>query len=452
MKQQPSLENQVYKTLRERRLLDAGDRVFVAVSGGADSVALLFLLLSLREAFGVELMTAHFEHGIRGEASRGDAAFVKKLCDRIGVSCFVESGDVPALSAARKWNVEDAARKARYEFLHRIAVENKANRIALGHHMRDQAETLLLHLARGCGLNGLSGMRYESGMLIRPLLDVMPEELKAYLRERKIQWREDETNDDIRCSRNLLRHNVLPMLEFINPRVCEAMTRTALQAAKAQDALNDHARSYLRDRVKRMPYGAFWLIGDAPPTIDACRLFASFAGIPPLDAAQSEALCTLPVSAVCNLPSGWRALRTRERLHLLLPTRHERLMFEPGLGLAKKFSIETRNPGEVHDSGDCGDGVRTQALDADKTSGAAFRFRQKGDVFAPIGGVGTQKLKQTLRDAGVDRPFRDMLPVLAAGPRVLWIVGLKPSQDAAITSETQRIVKITYQGELPWEI
>jgi tRNA(Ile)-lysidine synthetase-like protein len=144
-------------------------------------------------------------------------------------------------------------------------------------------------------------------------------------------------------------------------------------------------------------------------------------------------------------------LRTAKRLHLLSP--EQNASSEKWPELDDLFVMEALDANDEADvSNTYGDGIRTQTFDADKIGGAVFRYRQNGDLFSPIGGTGTQKLKQTLRDAGVDRPFRALLPVFAVGQRVLWIVGLKPASDAAITLKTKKRVKITYQGKLPWEL
>ena len=140
------------------------------------------------------------------------------------------------------------------------------------------------------------------------------------------------------------------------------------------------------------------------------------------------------------LPGGWRALRTASRLHLLSGTRGGPDWTEADF---------TSEPGSIDG---LGDGIREQAFDAACLEGAVFRSRREGDLFSPLGSVGTQKLKQTLHDAGVDRPFRDFVPLLAKGNRVLWIVGLKPSNDAAVGKKTKEVVKIRYHGALPWEI
>lgn len=439
------LEAHILETIRAHALVSAGDSVLVAVSGGADSMALLLILSALQKRLGVHLHAAHYEHGIRGEASLADARFVAAFCQARGIPFSLGQGDVPSLARQWKCSLEDAARRARYAYLDQTAQAVGAARIALAHHLGDQAETLLLHLAHGCGLQGLSGMRMLSGNRMRPLLDVTRAQIEAYLHDRGVAWREDETNGDMRYARNLIRHELMPVLRRLNPQVEQALARTAGLAADAAARLEAQAELLLVGRVKRMPYGAFWETPmDDPPEVllpaEAVRAFARWAGVPPLDAQQTMALTETGVGASCNLPGDWRAFRTRARLHLLSPK-----PVQPALDPGDFTWTQAQDD-------DLGDGVLTQVFDADAVAGAQFRWRRQGDLFRPLGAAGTQKLKQTLIDAGIDRPFRDLLPVLAKEGRILWIVGVRPAQDAAVSGGTARRVRITYHGTLPWTI
>ena len=431
---------QVQDAIEQNAMIVAGETVLVAVSGGADSMALLCVLWALRERLDVGIVAAHYEHGIRGEASRQDARFVQEYCAAQGIPCRVGAGDVPAMARVWRCGMEDAARRCRYAFLEESAAAVGAGKIALAHQQEDQAETLLLHLVHGCGLDGLAGMRPVQGNRIRPLLDISRAVLEAYLREQGIPFCEDATNRDTAHARNLLRHRVFPVLREMNPRVCEAMSRTAGQAAQAAATLRAGAGVLLEGRVRATPYGGFWHVEGICPTREAVRLLARKLGAPEMDARTSGVLQGLAPGQSMNLLEGWRAQRTEKRLHLLRED-----VFTP------EWTEEDfiREPGSASD---LGDGIREQAFDADALAGAVFRSRQEGDRFAPLGATGTQKLKQTLRDAGVDRPHRDMLPLLCKDDRVLWIVGVKPSRDAAVHEGTRKVVKIRYTGALPWEI
>ena len=197
----------------------AGGRVLVALSGGADSVALLRLFMEA----GVEVSAAHFEHGIRGEASVADMEFCRELCARLRVPFLCERADVPAARLPGE-GLEAAARRLRYAFLRRAKEAAGASCIATAHHAGDQAETVLMHLLRGAGPTGAAGMREREGDLWRPLLRVKKQDLVSYLRERGQSWREDATNAIADTPRNALRLDILPRLEAIYPGAALALS------------------------------------------------------------------------------------------------------------------------------------------------------------------------------------------------------------------------------------
>ena len=432
-----ALEKHVLETIRSRGLILPGQRVLCAVSGGSDSMALLAVLLALRGEGGFEVEAAHFNHGIRGESAREDAAFVAARCAEWNVRCHSGEGDVPRLAAEWRCSLEDAARRARYAFLDETAAARGADCIALAHQLEDQAETVLLHLTHGCGLEGLAGMRMRQGNRVRPLMDVRRETLREYLRARGVAWREDETNAEDCCARNILRLRVMPQLRRLNPRADEAVARAAEIAARAADEALARADASLAGRWRETPYGAFWQTEEITP--ETARRFCRLAGVPELSEKQTARLCALEPGGETNLPAGGKALRTKKRLHLLL---------RPAVYDAGGAPFETA-PCAVTIRGD---GIREAAFDAKKLEGAVFRARRDGDVFAPLGMEGEQKLKKTLQDAGVDRPFRDLIPVLARGDRILWIAGLKPSREAAIDEKTTSAVLVRFTGRFPWEM
>ncbi len=207
------LSHTVLAALRGSGKLHAGDRLGVAVSGGADSVALLRLLLEIREPLGVLLVVLHFNHSIRGAESDADETFVRKLAAAHELPVIAGGEDVPLAARRHGWNLEDAARRLRYEFFERQAGEGKVAGVAVAHTADDQAETVLAHLIRGTGLTGLGGIFPENGVVIRPLLEVRRQALREYLAGIGQDWREDSSNQDTSRLRARIRRNLLPTLE-----------------------------------------------------------------------------------------------------------------------------------------------------------------------------------------------------------------------------------------------
>ena len=234
----------VLEYIRKHELLKAGDRVGVAVSGGADSVALLRLLLELRKEIGIVLSVVHFNHKLRGAESDEDEQFVAQLAQRHKLELHCESGDVAAYAAEKHLSLETAAREMRYQYFRRLLLEGRLNRIATGHTLDDQAETVLLKMVRGAGSRGLAGIyprlsvrgsQFSDASIVRPLLGTRRKELEPYLLGLGQSWREDRSNRDLRHMRNRVRHGILPRLErYLNPAVREALAETA-EIARAEE-------------------------------------------------------------------------------------------------------------------------------------------------------------------------------------------------------------------------
>jgi tRNA(Ile)-lysidine synthase len=207
------LEQNVLEAVRRSRMLSPGDRVGVAVSGGADSVALLRILENLSSDLGITLLVAHFDHQLRGAESEADAEFVADLARNNGLEFVIAREDVAQAAQEHGWNLEDAARRLRYGFFQRLIEEGRATRVAIAHTADDQAETVLAHMFRGTGLTGLAGIYPCLGPIVRPLLEARREDLRELLRACGQLWREDATNSDVRRLRARIREQLLPLLE-----------------------------------------------------------------------------------------------------------------------------------------------------------------------------------------------------------------------------------------------
>ncbi len=227
----PSPSENLLKQIREKKVLRAGMRVGVAVSGGADSVALLLLLFQLRAELGLVVAAVHFNHRLRGKASDSDEKFVAELAHKLGVALHVGHADVAAKAKREKANLEDAARRARYAFFARLAEQGIVDVVTTAHTMDDQAETVLAHILRGTGIAGLAGIHRMAGCVVRPLLAMRRAELREFLRQRKQKWREDASNRDTTRNRARMRKNLLPLLEKqFNSAVVEHLAALAERA------------------------------------------------------------------------------------------------------------------------------------------------------------------------------------------------------------------------------
>lgn len=244
-------EKKVFAYIEEQGMLAAGDRVVAGVSGGADSVCMLALLLAWRQRMGLELAVAHVNHGLRREAGE-DAGYVEALCRREGIPFFLTEVNVRRVALEENCSEEDAGRRVRYRAFREAAEQMGASRVAVAHNSDDNAETMLFHLFRGSGLSGVSGippLRREAGGLwiLRPILCLERREVEAYLRERGIAWRRDATNEGDDYCRNRIRHHILPYAgQEVSPGAVGHMLRTAGLLREAEEYLRQQTREALR--------------------------------------------------------------------------------------------------------------------------------------------------------------------------------------------------------------
>ena len=477
---------QVFSCIEQYQMIGRGDTVLAAVSGGADSVSLLLLLAAYRESIPFTLRAVHIEHGIRGEESLEDAAFVKALCDRAGVPLTTVRVDAPSLAGQAKISLEEAARKLRYEAFECCmddACTDAAGghvKTALAHNMEDQAETVLFHLARGSGLDGLGGMRPVRGRFIRPLLFVSRSAIEEYLRSCNETWRTDSSNLSDSYTRNRIRHHVLPLMEQqIHAGAVRHICETASQARQAEAYLREMA---VQDLLTiRRECGTDKLVLDA-------ELLASWPALRQEYALREAMRCWYE-----TIFDG-RGLKDIGRTHIqsvagLLTGNTDRHLDLPGrvrvdcrghaLILSAAFGKETdeekarigkmaervviSGDGE-YPFGDCSFFVRFMSMEQLLSSGEDFltenrytkwlccdtikgtlclRRRQKGDRLV-INALGNRrKVKDYLIDEKVPRAERDDLILLADDDTVWWIVGCRIGENVKITGQTGHIIKIS---------
>ena len=254
-----ALSQRVLECIREQGLLAAGQRTGVAVSGGLDSVALLRLGLELRSELGIVLSVVHFNHQLRGDDSLADEKFVVRLAERHGLEFHGHGGDVRGHSIENHLSLEAAARELRYRYFFSLLENGMVDRVATAHTLDDQAETVILRLARGSGTRGLAGIypqvTAKNGVIVRPLLQTRRVELETYLHSIGQDWREDQSNTDLSHARNRVRHTLLPILEReLNPGLREALAETAGLARDEEEYWNTEVEKVL-PRVRRSSDG-----------------------------------------------------------------------------------------------------------------------------------------------------------------------------------------------------
>lgn len=424
-----------------------GRRLLIALSGGADSVALAAMLSSARREYDLTLCAAHLDHGIRPE-SADDADFCRELCEKLDIPFFTRRVDVPAEAERRRVGLETLAREMRYDWLRQCLRDTRSDYIALAHHMDDQAETVLMHLGRGTGPEGIGGMREFSGDLYRPLLQFRKSELMEYLSTHGLSWREDFTNRIADNPRNALRAHVIPELEKSYPQFVRAASRYAMSAQIESDYLDALTRDFLSNHRGGNGLCAWLELSDPPPRAILRRAIRAMCPAKDLgwDGLNAvEALCG-QAKGKTDVDGEWFAERTGHRLYFVpkafKPIEPRALLLNGETAFPPMGSITATPcpPVPIRDD------PRRQVLNAAALQGAIVRTRREGDRIRPLGG-GDKLLSDYFIDKKLDRPLRDSVPLVAVGSRVHWVCGLGISQEAAVKHGDEAVL-LEYKGLL----
>ena len=423
------MQNRLLKFAREQNLIAPGDTVICAVSGGADSVAMLFVLYLLREKLGITLEAAHFNHNLRGEESLRDETFVRELCARYEIPLHVASGEIHP----GKKGLEAAARDARYAFL-----ESLPGKIATAHTADDNAETILMHLVRGTGLKGLGGIAPQRGKLIRPMLGITRREVEDFLAEWHLPHVEDSTNETDAFLRNRLRHHVMPLLAAENPRIAENLSQMALRLREDEACLSQLSRYETLPEVETLR---------TLPSAVRSRMLERFLkenGVrEPEDVhiAQAEALVfSDSPSASAAFPGG--VTLSRQYGHLTANPTGEAFtpvtLTCPGSAEAAGIRITCEPAGELAQSEDL--------LTVCPSGKISIRPRQTGDKIRLSGG--SKSLKKLFIDRKIPAADRGRIPVVCDETGILGVYSIGVNLERA--AQTLPAVTIRFeriQGE-----
>lgn len=451
----------VKATLSRHDMVRTGDRIVVAVSGGPDSVCLLHMLHELRDLLHLHLIVAHFDHGLRPGENALETAFVRGLAQSLNLPFETAKGRL--LAKKGPGSGEEAARNARYAFLERIRKKHRAGRIALGHNLNDQAETILMRLLRGSGPAGLTGIPpCRDGSIVRPLIEIERPEIEKYLKAKKLDFVTDSSNLKTDFLRNKIRLELMPLLEEHQPRLAHLLGRTAEILRDENDYLERIAEAWLKKAATRNADGSYEL--SIPSFLDlpvALRRRAArqLIGLAKEDLRRItwdhvEAIHKLVQAekpqAVLKLPGGIAVRRTYDRLGFHAGQKKKVTPFSyplPGPGnysireIGRIFSIEEiRKRKGLRLRGS----ARIAFLDAEKLGfPLSLRTFRAGDRFVPFGMKGRKKIKDFFVDLKVPVEERRSTPILCFEDTPVWICGFRIDDRFKVTAETKRILKLT---------
>ena len=458
----------VQQIIQDYRMLEPGHTVLVAVSGGADSMALLHTLWRLREPLALQLCVAHLNHQMRPNAA-DDATFVETVSRHLGIRYICDTRDVPTYRRQHKVSPEDAARRLRYAFLRATAAQLGANRIAIGHTADDQAETVLLHLLRGSGLRGLCGIPPVRGVIVRPLIHVSRTDILDYLHTHRLLFRDDPSNAQRQYSRNRLRLDILPALrQHFNPRLSHTISRTTQLLAEDEAALQGMAHQHFLAACLAATSGAISLqitvLTSLPLALQRRVLRQSLTEVMGdlhgITATHIASIVALMRSGAghqrLTLPRG---VVVERRYDVVLIHRQtstalvhvDVLMPIPGVCRVEALGVTITSEhvprhavAGAFPSGD------VTWLDADSVGqDVRVRTRRSGDRLHPLGSVYAKKLKAFLIDAKVPQVVRDRLPLVVTNRGIAWVAGIRPAEWAKVTPATRAILRLQLFRHVP---
>lgn len=417
----------VLKANQTFSLFKKGDSVTVALSGGADSVALLHCLLSLKDELGINVFAAHLNHAIRGDEADRDQAFVENYCKKLGVTLFCEKLDVPKYSKDNHLSLELAARELRYDFLQRVA----SGKIATAHTASDNLETLIFNLSRGTALKGLCGIPAVRDNIVRPIIFCTREDVENYCSKNGLSYVTDSTNLSDDYSRNKIRHKVVPLLRELNPAVENTTIRSSLAFTEDNDFLEQTASEHL-----------FKLIDEDSLYIEnlsllhnsiSKRVLKQYFEICYKEVALENHhinkllnICQAKVGKI-NLPCNLYAEVKDKRLYFYSENQKNNVSFKVSLS---EFEIVNNL-------------FSNNLLDCDKIVGKlAVRSREEGDSIRLYNRGCTKTLKKLYTECKIPLHLRDSLPVIADEQGVIWVHNIGVAQRVAVTNKTKKAFKI----------
>ena len=465
------LSRRIERFINEYHLIAPGDRVLVGVSGGPDSVCLLQVLQSLCPVLGFDVVVAHLNHQLRGMESDADAAYVKELARESAIPCIIDSRDVKAYKSVQGNSLEEAAREVRYSFFAQAAEQAGAQAVALGHTIDDQAETIIMHMIRGTGLSGLQGMQPRSEMntnhgwclkIIRPLLETSRQETREYCSQAGLNPCLDSSNQSPEHLRNRIRDEIMPRLSEYNPSFVRSLARMACLISDDIDFFEGETDRGYNRIVAEIPDGvaldnhSFAGLHPAMKRRLLRRVFARLLGtLRDIEMVHIDDIIettTKPAGKTLSLPGGLTLYGDYDKSYItrgenplsLLPPLVETVSLQiPGETRVSGWTVNAEVwPGrpEMVEAGDL-----VAFFDLDLTGGELIvRTRREGDRFQPLGMRNSRKLQDVMTDDKVSRAWRDSIPLVCSGDRVIWVVGWRTDHLTRVTDLTQRTLRLEF--------
>lgn len=454
----------VLSTINKHELIQKGDKIVVGLSGGPDSVCLLHILSRLKEELDLEIYAAHLNHQIRGIEAQKDAFYISKLCEEMGITFFIKSINVPEYCEKNGVSIEEGARKLRYEMFYEIKNNTRANKIAIGHNLNDQAETILMRMMRGTGLQGLKGIEYiRDGVIIRPILDIERNDIEEYCKQNKLNPRIDKTNLESIYTRNKIRLELIPyMKDNFNSNIIESIVRMGNSLRSDNDYIESEALIKFNEvskinsdsvELNLKPYVNLHnsmkvrILRNAIKHILGDTNFIDQRHIDDIIELEDES----KIDKVINLPRGIYVYRKKNSIIL---TNKEIVIEE----IEFCYNIPSNGFIKVKEIGTI---IETQVVSIDKykrsksdksckwfdfnkiKGGIVVRNRRSGDKIKLSGG--SKKIKDLFIDIKIPKEDRCKVPVIADDQGILSVGNFRNSENYKIDEETKEVLKVSFK-------
>ncbi|MBN1572445.1 MAG: tRNA lysidine(34) synthetase TilS [Deltaproteobacteria bacterium] len=443
-------------------MIDSGDHVVCAVSGGADSTALLYALYYLRGKYDITISAAHVNHGLRGEEARRDQNHARRLAEDLGLEFHLKDADVKGYASIGRLSVQEAGREVRDAFFREIVERYGGAKVATGHTKTDNGETYLMRLIVGAGLEGLSGIPPINGFYIRPLIAVSRGEAEEFLDEIGVDYVTDSSNLENKYLRNIIRNEIIPILREVNPNVEESLAETAAEYRRLFETVREEVNAFMEknlegnslpvDALNSLPEG---LKGEAVKEL----IFRNAEDMEkPLRLTRRHIEAVLGIvrgisrgERAVDLPGGLTAVRSYGRLSVVKAGRSGEgtdavySIEIPGRTEIPRLNLKIVSAVETGAETDIGDDKNPVIFDMDRLkSPLTLRTRRDGDRFYPAGMKGSKKVKDFFIDIKIPRSKRDKVPILLSGGDIIWIVGHRADGRFVANEGTKRRLKINF--------
>ena len=459
------LYKKVMSYIRDNNLIRSGDKILVALSGGPDSVCLLNILYNLKDKLDIEIGSAHLNHMLRDKDAFEDEEYVKDLCENLNIPCFVKRVDINKYSKEKKMSSEMAGRDSRYNFFEEVIKKHGYNKIAVAHNENDQAETVIMRMMRGTGLEGLTGIKSKrKDGIIRPILCLKRNEIEDYCKENNLNPRIDKSNHERIYSRNRVRLDILPyMKEHFNDDIVETLNRMVLLLQKDNEFIEEYSKrcynKYCKTKINELIIKKE-LFKDEMDSIISRVIIMAFKNI----SNSHENFEMKHINQITSLSKNSTGKKINLTNNIVCENLYGDIIFKSNQSQNKnnnnkvlikkeefsnniyfedyeiKFQVIDNNYKEKFPKNDL-----IKLFDYDKIKrDILIRHRKDGDKIVPLGMNGSKKIKDIFMDLKIPRDDRDEIPIVCFDDEISWVVGCKTSQKFKITKDTKKILKIAF--------